>query len=105
MANTYTWNIVNLERHTLTGIVYTIHWTVDARSKNNAYSAGAYGSVELAAPGGDAIIPYADLTPEIVTGWLLDRFGEEKVGSILEALDAQIAEQQAPTKAAGLPWR
>lgn len=43
MATTFTWHIANLERETADGYVYTAHYTVDA--KDDAYSAGAYGSV------------------------------------------------------------
>jgi hypothetical protein len=42
----------------------------------------AYGSVGLEAPEGN-VIPYADLTPEIVIGWVQEKLGgEEKVAEI-----------------------
>ena len=62
----FTWAIANLERHTADGIVFIVHWTLSAN--DGTYSAGAYGSVGLEAPEGN-VIPYADLTPEIVVGW------------------------------------
>jgi hypothetical protein len=101
---TYTWSIANLERHTGTGIVYTVHHTVNAT--DGVYSAGAYGSVGLEAPAeGDPVIPYSDLTPEVVIGWVKEKLGgEEKVAEIETALLAQITEQKAPQKAQGLPW-
>jgi len=36
--------------------------------------------------------------------WVRDQLTEEKVTEIEAALDAQIAEKLAPTKAAGVPW-
>jgi hypothetical protein len=66
---TTTWGIAQMERHTADGIVITVHYTVDAN--DGTYSAGAYGSVGLEAPEGN-VIPYADLTPEIVIGWVQD---------------------------------
>jgi hypothetical protein len=104
MADTvYTWNISNLERHTADGIVFTVHYTVDAN--DGTYSAGAYGSVELEQPDPETMIPYAELTPEIVIGWVKDKLGgEEKVAEIEAALQSQIDEQHSPTKAAGVPW-
>jgi hypothetical protein len=33
-----------------------------------------------------------------------DKFGEEKVAKIETALQAQLDEKHAPTKAAGVPW-
>ena len=102
MTTSITWNIAQLERHTADGIVFTAHYTVDA--KDGTYSAGAYGSVGLEAPE-DNIIPFADLTPEIVIGWVQDKLGEEQVESISAALQGQIDEQHAPSKASGLPWQ
>ena len=51
------------------------------------------------------MIPYADLTPEIVIGWVQEKpGGEEKVAEIEAALQSQIDEQRMPTAAAGVPW-
>jgi hypothetical protein len=101
-TTTTTWGIAQMERHTADGIVITVHYTVDAN--DGTYSAGAYGSVGLEAPEGN-VIPYADLTPEIVVGWTKSKLGgEEKVAEIETALLAQITEQKAPQKAQGLPW-
>jgi hypothetical protein len=103
MAATYTWRVANLERHTADGYVCTAHYTVDAA--DGAYSAGAYGSIGLEQPDAKTMIPYADLTPEVVIGWVKERLGgAEKVTEIEAALQAQLDEQHAPTKAAGLPW-
>lgn len=102
MATTLTWNIAQLERHAADGIVFTVHYTVDAN--DGTYSAGAYGSIGLEQPEDD-IIPFADLTPEIVIGWVKEKLGgEEKVEEVEAALQAQLDEQHAPKKASGLPW-
>jgi hypothetical protein len=101
-TTTTTWGVAQMERHTADGIVFTAHYTVDAN--DGTYSAGAYGSVGLEAPEGN-VIPYADLTPEIVIGWVQEKLGgEEKVAEIEAALQKQIDEQRTPTTAAGVPW-
>ena len=100
MTNIITWNVANLERETSDGYVYTVHYTVDA--KDDTYSAGAYGSLGLER--GDTLIPFAGLTPEVVVGWVKEKFGAEKVAEIEAALQAQLDEQRAPSKASGLPW-
>ena len=104
MADTvYTWGIAQLERHTADGVVYTAHYTINAA--DGTYSAGAYGSVGLEQPDPDNIIPFADLTPELVIGWVQEKLGgDEKVAEIEAALQAQLDEQHSPTKAQGLPW-
>ena len=100
---TTTWNIAQLERHAADGIIFTAHYTVDAN--DGTYSAGAYGSVGLEAPEGN-VIPYSDLTPEVVIGWVQEKLGgAEKVAEIQAALQAQIDQQRTPTTATGLPWQ
>ena len=99
MTTTTTWSIAQLERHAADGIVYTAHYTVDAN--DGTYSAGAYGSIGLEQPDPDNVIPYADLTPEIVIGWVKDKLNVEEIEA---ALQAQLDEKHAPTKAAGVPW-
>ena len=80
ITTTTTWGIAQMDRYTSDGIVMTVHYTVD--SNDGTYSAGAYGSVGLEAPE-ENVIAYADLTPEIVIGWVQDKLGgEEKVEEI-----------------------
>ena len=84
-------------------MVFTAHYTINAN--DGTYSSGAYGSVGLEQPDVDNIIPFADLTKDLVIGWVQEKLGgEEKVEEILAALQAQLDEQHAPTKAQGLPW-
>ena len=103
MSTTITWSISQLERHTADGIVYTVHYRVDAA--DGTYTAGAYGSIGLEAPvETDAVIPFADLTEATVIGWVKDSLGAEKVTEVEAALQANIDEQHAPTTASGMPW-
>ncbi len=103
MSTTYTYSINTLERTTADGIVYSVHFTVAAADET--YSSSAYGTVPLAAPAeGDTIIPYADLSAEVVLGWTKDALGAEQVEAIEARLQVELDEQAAPTKATGLPW-
>jgi hypothetical protein len=68
-TTTTTWGVSEMERHTSDGIVIVVHYTVAAN--DGTYGSSAYGSVGLEAPEGN-VIPYADLTPEIVIGWVQD---------------------------------
>jgi len=97
---TPTWKIANLERETADGFVYTAHYTVDV--EDGTYRAGAYGSIGFERP--ETLIPYADLTEEIVVGWVQAALGEEKVQEVAQALLTQLSEQREPTKASGVPW-
>jgi len=103
MSTTITWSVSELERHTADGIVYTAHYRVDAA--DGTYASGAYGSISFEAPEDPSeVIPFADLTEEIVVGWVKDVLTAEKVESIEQALEAQITEQHTPTTAKGTPW-
>jgi len=102
-TTTFEWGVAQMERHTADGIVFTVHYTVAAN--DGTYASSAYGSIGLEQPEGD-VIPYAELTPEVVIGWVQDKLGgTEKVDEIQAALQAQIDEQRAPSKAQGLPWQ
>ena len=101
-ATTTTWGIAQMERHTADGIVITVHYTVGAN--DGTYASSAYGSIGLEQPEGE-VIPYADLTPELVIGWVQEKLGgTEKVDEIQAALQAKIDEQRTPTTAQGMPW-
>lgn len=101
MATTFTWGINTLERETDDGFVFTAHYTVDAN--DGTYSSGAYGSIGFQRP--DNLIPYNELQEETVIGWVKEALGgQEKVDEIEAALQAQLNEQHAPTKATGVPW-
>jgi len=102
MAATFTWGINTLERETDDGFVMTAHYTVNAADE--AYSAGAYGSIGFQRP--ENLIPYSQLDEPTVIGWVKEALGgDEKVAEIEAALQAQIDEQRSPSKAAGVPWQ
>lgn len=102
MSTTFSWNIANLERYTADGVVFTVHYTVKA--EDGTYSAGAYGSLGLEAPEPGSMTPFDSLTEEVVVGWVKGKLGDEKVAQIEAALQEQLDEKHAPSKAAGVPW-
>mgnify|MGYP000872802532 FL=1 len=81
MTTAFTWDISQLERTTVDGIAYTAHYTIGAT--DGIYSASAYGSIGLEQPDPDNIIPFADLTKDLVIGWVQEKLGgDEKVEEI-----------------------
>ena len=105
MSTTYTYSVNTLERTTADGAVYNVHFTVTAA--NETYSSSAYGNVPLETE--DAVtrgsfIPYLDLTPVVVEGWVKDALGAEQIEALEARLQTELDEQAAPTKATGLPW-
>jgi hypothetical protein len=94
---TFSWNIVNLERETADGYVFTAHYTINA--EDGTYTASAYGSLGLERP--ETLVPFSELTETIVIGWVQDKLNVDEIEA---ALQAQLDKKHAPTKAAGLPW-
>ena len=94
--------ISNLDRDTADGFVTIAHWT--ASKTVDGLSAGSYGAVGFTKEDGVNLIPYADLTEATVIGWVEASLGSETLAAMEAGYDAQIAEQQAPTKATGKPW-
>ena len=103
MTTTITWKIGQLDRETADGFVFTAHYTVNAA--DDTYTSGAYGSVGFERP--ETLVPYAELTEEVVLGWVKDALNaqnEEAVDNVEAALQAQLDEQRTPSKAQGVPW-
>jgi hypothetical protein len=103
METVFNWRVANLERETAEGVVLTVHYTISA--EDGTYSSGAYGSIGLEPPDKETMIPFAQLTEEIVVGWVKEKLTEEKVEEIEAALQAQLDEQHAPSRASGVPWQ
>ena len=100
MTTEVTWSVSQLDRETADGFVMAAHYRVDAN--DGTYQSGAYGSIGFERP--DTLVPYADLTEEMVIGWVKEKLTAEKVTEVEAALHAQIDEQRTPTKASGTPW-
>jgi hypothetical protein len=96
---TITWNIEQMDRQTSNGLVTTVHWRANA--VEDSYFATSYGSVGLSA--GQSLIPFADLTKEVVIGWVKSKLGTEQVTAVEDSLTAQIEAQKEPVSASGLP--
>jgi len=110
MSNTYEWNCKTVdvyptyEEHTDT--VYNVHYRLNAESSEThevdgeqvPYTASVYGTQSLSLDDiGSDFIPFADLTNEVVTGWVEGIMGEEEVANLKSALDSKIAEEITPT--------
>lgn len=96
----YTWHIADMDREVSDGYVFTAHWTVEARA--DGHFASTYGSIGLERPDDD-LIPYDQLTEEVVVGWVKAALGDE-LASIEASLAGQIEHKRKPAQASGTPW-
>ena len=87
-------------------IHYSFHKekTVGSGDDAKIYSASNIGTVSLDAADPENFTAYADITEENVQGWVETKIGADKLAEIEAGLDANIAEQETPTKGIGKPW-
>jgi len=105
MANTYTWKVGQCDRVLETGVITTLHYTVNATDEDGTYSVGAYGSIGLEAPDASDMVAYDNVTEAQAVSWAQAAIGgADKVAEIHAALDAQLAEKRTPTTGTGTPW-
>jgi len=91
------WTISTLERETSNGFVVVAHW--QATAVDGDYTASIYSTASWA--DGTPVIPYENLTPETVLGWVRETVSKQATE---DALAANIALQKNPTQASGVPW-
>ena len=96
---TFNWQIVQMERLTSDGFVVMVHYNVSA--VDGDYQASTYGTTSYTQTPGETHIPYADLTQDIVVGWVQEALGKDTVEA---SLQSQIDAQKNPVQESGLPW-
>ena len=92
-----TWTITTLDREVSNGFVICAHWTASA--VDGDYTASIYSTCSWAE--GTPVIPYENLTPETVLGWVWETVSKQATE---DALAANIALQKNPVTATGTPW-
>jgi hypothetical protein len=99
----FTWTVTNLERQCDTGLVLGAAYMVEA--SDDVYKSSVVGTIEFDAPEDDSsIVPYFDLTQDLVLGWIKEKLGEENTAKVEDALNTAVSEQRQPTRALGIPW-
>jgi hypothetical protein len=110
----HTWKVAALDyavsQDGLSNVVTTVHWTC-SKEDENGNSGYAYGSHGLPEPDPSNFVAWDDLDEYTVISWCLadmiakaDEGAEDPVLAIQASVDAQIAEQAAPTSGSGVPW-
>jgi hypothetical protein len=110
MPITYTWSPTSLVGYPTfdgqTDVVTRAFYTVladDGEGHTADYSNFALTPIDPSSP----FIPYPDLTPEIVIGWVQSAIGPDQVAAIEESLAIQIQRQVTPPpepEVLPLPW-
>ena len=109
----FTWKVAALDyavsQDGLSNVVTTVHWTC-SKEDENGNSGYAYGSHGLPAPDPSNFVEWDSLDEFTVLSWMTADMtstadeGEDPVAAVEASVDAQIAEQAAPTSGTGVPW-
>lgn len=105
---TTTWGISQLtcypEYQGQPDVVCQVHWTLTADDAEG-HTASVYGSVGVDLSDEATFVPYNELTPEIVIGWVKEALGEEQVAEYEAGVVSVLEQQIAPVVVnRPLPW-
>ena len=88
-----------MDRLTSDGFVVVVHYNISATE--GELSASTYGTTSYTQAEGQAFVPYASLTKEVVIGWVQEALGKDVVEA---SLQSQLDALKAPVQQSGLPW-
>ena len=108
MANTYTWEFVQLDtaptEGSLSDVVKSIHWRItgvsDTRTPNNSTS--MYGQATIGAANADSFTAFNSLTKNWCKAQVLTSLDKTE-GELKADIDAQLTELDTPTSVGKLP--
>lgn len=102
MPTTYTLKITQIDclpyQNNQTDIAIKAHWAYTGTSEDNR-SAGVGGTTNITYVEGESFTPYAQLTEEQVTGWVLNSWSQQELDSIRNVIESQLN-----IKTDILPW-
>ena len=103
MAVTKTWQVNTLERELADGYVNKVIYRVDGA--DGTYTFRGTGEVDLPKP--ETLVPYADLTEEVVLGWVKAKLDADNAGTVANietAIENGVNLQKTPSHGTGVPW-
>jgi len=104
----YTWKIKNLWTKTIDGQQdYVVIAAYDVTGVDGEFTSSLSNTAQFSTASVTSFVPYADLTEEIVLGWIQSELGENGVLSITACIEGQIESQKNPPvspEITPLPW-
>ena len=93
------WNVNTVDVHPKElghdDVVYNVHWRVT--KEDGEFTASSYGTQSIDTSDLSNFTSFADVTSDMVKGWVINAMGEEAVANLETSLDAQIESQKNPT--------
>lgn len=104
----FTWKVTNLYTQTIDGKEdYVVIANYETTGVDGDYSSSLSNTAQFSTEDVTEFIPYADLTEEIVIGWIKESLGENGIISIEACINGQIESQKNPPSVptnTTLPW-
>lgn len=104
----FTWLVTTLWTQTIDGEQdYVVIASYDVTGVDGTYTASLSNTAQFSTNKVTPFIPYADLTNDIVVGWIQQELGENGVNSIEACIQGQIDSQINPPvvpQVTPLPW-
>lgn len=97
---TYTWNNKTVDTYPdLDGnadVIFNVHWRLTGEDDNGNVGS-TYGTIALDTSDLTDFTAFADITEDMINGWVEAAMGSEEVQAKKDAIDAQIAELVNPS--------
>lgn len=98
MAITYTWkvdNLTTLETTIANDYVVGVNFNVIGTEDSHSYNFGGYQTFEVKAV--ENFVPFAELTEEVVVGWVKEHLPADQLTFIETKIAEEIESQKNPT--------
>ena len=104
MTLTPIWRVVDMTRNLTDGYVSNVSYVCEITyEQNDTTNSYAHSDViELERP--ETLIPYADLTNDIVIGWVKEAIGAAACTATETKIVAEVNELLSPSLGYGTPW-
>ena len=97
---TYTWNNKTVDTYpNLDGnadVIFNVHWRLTGEDADGNVGS-TYGTIALDTSDLTDFTAFADITEDMINGWVEAAMGSEEVQAKKDAIDAQIEEKVNPT--------
>lgn len=99
------WRVTDLTRDLSDGYVKKVYYVAEIVYKDADEVTHSFTrSSELNFDRPETLIPYSDLTNDIVIAWIKEQLGNENCKFIEDSLTAEFNEKISPTLGYGFPW-
>lgn len=104
----YTWKITALWTKPVNGQQdYVVNAGYDVIGVDGEYTSSLANTAQFSTENVSSFVPYADLTEDIVIGWITEELGVDRIVSIEKCIEGQIESQKNPPVVpvyTPLPW-